>query len=209
MGTTAGTEKRKIVLIDDQVSYAEALGLALSMTPDLQVAGQASDRLAGQEIVLAANPELVVTDYRLPGADTGIACATFLREAGFEAPIVILTGYPAPQVLREAAGLANITVMSKDLPILELIDGFREMIDGHQPKETGAPGPKVQLSAGELEVLELLNQGVAPADIAEQLYLSLHTIRARIKSLLRKLDANSQLEALATATRLGLLVPPT
>ena len=79
MGTTAGYEKRKIVLIDDQVSYAEALGLALSMTPDLQVAGQASDRLAGQEIVLAANPELVVTDYRLPGADTGIACATFLR----------------------------------------------------------------------------------------------------------------------------------
>lgn len=179
------------------------------MTPDLQVAGQASDRQSGQDIVLAVQPDLVVTDYRLPGADTGIACATYLRENGFVAPIVVLTGYPAPQVLREASGLTNITVMSKDLPILELIDGFREMIDGHQPKATGAPGPKVELSSGELEVLELLNQGVAPADIAEQLFLSLHTIRARIKSLLRKLDANSQLEALATATRLGLLVPPT
>ncbi len=199
-----------VVMIDDQVSYAEALGLALSLTPDLHLAGQASDGTAGQEIVMRVQPDLLVTDYRLPGTDTGIARAAELRADGFTSPIVVLTGYPAPQVLREAEELENIAVLSKDLPIMDLVEAFREMLVGKQPTSaltTG--GARVELSAGELEVLELLNQGITPADIAEQLFLSLHTIRARIKSLLRKLDANSQLEAIATATRQGLLVPPT
>ena len=64
------------------------------------------------------------------------------------------------------------------------------------------------LSHGELEVLELINDGVAAAQIAPALHVSIHTVRSRIKSLMRKLDVTSQIEAVAEATRLGLLVPP-
>ena len=65
------------------------------------------------------------------------------------------------------------------------------------------------LSPGELEVLELLNTGKTPSEIAAELFLSLHTVRDRIKTMHRKLGVASQVEAIATATRLGLLVPPT
>lgn len=75
---------------------------------------------------------------------------------------------------------------------------------------TVAPAAAVsqKLSPGELEVLEMLNQGKSPAEIAGLLYLSLHTIRSRIKSTHRKLEVASQVEAIAVATRMGLLVPP-
>ena len=72
--------------------------------------------------------------------------------------------------------------------------------------ETGLRLP--DLSEGELEVLEHLNQGLTPAEIAQELHLSLHTIRARTKQLYRKLGVTSQGEAIAHATRLGMLVPP-
>lgn len=194
-------------MIEDQISYAEAFGLALSMTPDLDLIGRASEGVAGVDLVLAASPDLVVCDYRLPDGDTGAAIALRLREAGFEKPIVILTGFLAPQVVREAEDIENMAVMSKDTPISELVTGLRRVLQGDVLAPVTAQNA-ARLSAGELEVLEMLNQGLTAGEIAGTLHLSLHTIRARIKSTLRKLDANSQLEALAQATRLGLLVPP-
>ena len=67
----------------------------------------------------------------------------------------------------------------------------------------------VGLSKAELEVLEALNTGAAPNEISEQLHLSVHTVRGRIKAIYRKLEVTSLGEAIATATRLGVLVPPT
>lgn len=197
----------RVVMIEDQISYAEAFGLALTMTPDFELVGRASDAKLGIEMCGAAKPDLVVCDYRLPDGDTGVAIAERLRAAGFTAPMVILTGFLAPQVVREAADVDNLSVMSKDTPILELVTELRNVLKGIDPRPVVAENPP-RLSLGELEVLEMLNQGMSAGDIATELHLSLHTIRARIKSTLRKLKANSQLEALAVATRLGLLVPP-
>lgn len=201
----------KIVMIDDQVSYAEAFGLALSLTNDLDLVARAPEAITGAELCLGLVPDLLVCDYRLPGGDTGVACAERLREDGFDKPVVILTGFPAPQVIREAAAIADVTVLSKDVSVVDLVAALRRVLAGRSASVDAPDSSKspVKLSAGELEVLELLNQGVTAAEIAEQLHLSLHTIRARIKTLLKKLDATSQVEALATATRHGILVPPT
>ena len=61
------------------------------------------------------------------------------------------------------------------------------------------------LTVRELEVLDLLGQGIEIRHIAEQLYISTHTARGHVKNILMKLHAHSQLEAVVTATRLGLV----
>ncbi len=198
----------KIVMIDDQVSYAEAFGLALSLTDDLDLVARAPEAITGAELCHGLSPDLLVCDYRLPGGDTGVACAERLRQDGFDKPVVILTGFPAPQVIREASAIEDVTVLSKDVSVVDLVAALRKVLAGRSASIDSTASP-VKLSAGELEVLELLNQGVTAAEIAETLHLSLHTIRARIKTLLKKLGATSQVEALATATRHGILVPPT
>jgi len=202
-----GETGARIVLIEDQVSYGDAVGLALSITSSMQLVGRSADADEGISLCFALAPDLLVTDYRLPAGRTGTEIAGTLREKGFTRPIVVLTGFVAPQVNREAEALDDVHVLSKDSAIADIIHAFGEILKG-VPVATPESAAANALSAGELEVLELLNQGFSPAQIAEQVFLSLHTIRARIKAIHRKLDVTSQVEAIAVATRLGLLVPP-
>jgi NarL family two-component system response regulator LiaR len=200
-----------VVLIDDQISYSDALSLALEITPGFEVLGRAPDGPSGIELCVDLQPDIVVCDYRLPGSDTGTSVAGVLRERGFGSPIMILTGFLAPQVVRESEGLVDVTAISKDTPIDGIVEALRAALEGREPPATDSHQESPdsnQLSKGEMEVLELLNQGHKPAEIAQELHLSLHTIRARIKSVHRRLDVTSQGEAIAKATRLGLLVPP-
>ena len=199
-----------IVVVDDHVSYAEAIGLAISLTPDLELAGRAHDITSAIELCDRTKPDLIISDYRLPDGETGTALASQLRDAKFTNPIIILTGFLAPQVRREAGELDKVDAISKDESITSIIQLVRSRVFGYEMEvDPTADVPKIMLSPGELEVLELLNTGKTPAEIATQLFLSLHTVRDRIKTMHRKLGVASQVEAIATATRLGLLVPPT
>ncbi|MEE9416552.1 MAG: response regulator transcription factor [Acidimicrobiales bacterium] len=210
-----GAQFATVALIEDQRAFAEAMVLALSMTTDLRITGTASDAATGFEMVLATAPDLVVADYRLSGRDTGIDLARRLRDRDSDmiqkpssvTPIVILTGYTAPQVVREAESLRSVSVLSKNSPIADLVKQFRRTIVGEAVNSVSAVDP-FGLTKAELEVLELLSQAMSASEIADHLFLSLHAIRARIKSALRKLDVSSQLEAVVKATSLDLLVPP-
>jgi len=201
----------RIAIVDDQVSYAEAIGLAVSLTPDLELVGRAHDQDSALELCRQTQPDLLISDYRLPGGESGSAIARALRESGFTSPIILLTGFLAPQVVREAAELDAVDAISKDESITEIIQLVRSRVFDTEPDADPRleASAVVTLSPGELEVLELLNTGLTPAEIAAQLFLSLHTVRDRIKTMHRKLGVASQVEAIATATRLGLLVPPT
>ena len=200
----------QILMIEDQVSYGDAFGIALSLTDDFALVARAADGDAGTELCASVSPDLVICDYRLPLGDTGTAVAARLRSQGFEGPVVLLTGFAAPQVLREAAEIADVHVLSKDSGINDIVDDLRSILTGAGPSAATTSAPQApSLSSGEMHVLELLNEGNSPATIAENLHLSLHTIRARIKAMHRKLDVRSQSEAIAVATRHGLVVPPT
>ncbi len=203
-------DKTRVVVIDDQVSYADALELAMSMTEDFEMVGRGSDSETGFSACLEARPELVVCDYRLPDGETGTSVAKRLREAGFKHPILILTSFLAPQVRREVTELVRVSALSKDTPIAGIVNAMREMRSNGEidNAEFASVAPNSLLSAGEIEVLEHLAGGSTPAEIAEALFLSLHSVRARIKSMHKKLEVGSQGEAIAKAIRIGLVVPP-
>ncbi len=201
----------RVVMIDDQVSFVDAFGLALSLTEDLKLVGRASDAEVGIDLCNTTEPDLVITDYRLPDGQTGTKIAAELRSTGFRNPIIILTGFLAPQVQREVEALDGVTALSKDNSIQSIVTEMRATIAGRA--RVGAPvvfnDGGVGLTKAELEVLEALNTGAAPNEISERLHLSVHTVRGRIKAIYRKLEVTSLGEAIATATRLGVLVPPT
>lgn len=202
------SDSEKLVVVDDQISYVDAFGLALSLTPDLELVGRASTAEEGAKVTFAKNPDLLVTDYRLPNGQTGTMLAARLRDAGFTSPILVLTGFLAPQVVREAGSIAQLEVISKNTPMTGIVNAIRQVLNGLPVEVDPQTTPASNLSPGELEVLERLANGQTPTEIAQTLHLSVHSIRARIKSMHRKLDVASQGEAIATAIRLGLVVPP-
>ena len=122
-------------------------------------------------------------------------------------PIVILTAFPAPAVARQASGLSSVTVMSKRSTVTEIVSGLRRALLG-RPNAMAIVDDPFFLSPAELEVLELLSAGLTATTIAEDLCLSVHAIRARIRGILTKTMSTSQLEAVAKATRAGIVVPP-
>jgi len=198
----------RVLVIDDQTSYVDAFGLALSLTPDFELVGRAADAEEGIKVCLKVMPDLVVTDYRLPGGATGTTVAETLREKGFNSPILVLTGFMAPQVVREAEEIDDLHAISKNTPMTSIVNAMRQVSGGLPLEPDEETSPTSTLSAGEPEVLEMLANGQTPTEIANEMHLSLHTVRARIKSMHKKLNVASQGEAIATAIRLGLVVPP-
>lgn len=203
------TNPDRIVMIDDQVSFVDAFGLALSLTEDLKLVGRATNAPDGVDLCRKHSPDLVITDYRLPNSETGTKIAADLRDSGFTAPVIVLTGFLAPKVQREVADLCDVTAISKDTSIQNIVIEMRSIIAGRTTESTPCPTLDGGLTGAELEVLEALNTGAAPNEISELLHLSVHTVRGRIKSIYRKLSVGSLGEAIATATRMGVLVPPT
>lgn len=202
----------RLVVIDDQRSFAEALKLALGLTDDLRVVGVEQTADAGLSLVPSLQPDLIVSSYRLLGAVTGLDFASQIREQErtkerARTPIVILTSFPAPAVIRRAKEIPGVIVLSKRSAISEIVGGLRRAIDGGPSMGVSVEDP-YGLSPAELEVLEFLASGHNAAMIAGELCLSVHAIRARIRGLLSKTDSSSQLEAVAKATRAGLVVPP-
>lgn len=118
----------RVVMIDDQPAYTEALGLAFSLTDDLEVVGQSNRGGAGVEMALDLQPDLVLCDYRLRGESSGTVYASQLRDRGFTGPIVILTGYAASQVVEEAALINGVLVMSKDLALDEIVHQLHDVV---------------------------------------------------------------------------------
>ncbi len=205
-------QQTRLVIVDDQRSFAEALKLALGLTDDLRAVGLEQNAEDGFALIENARPDLIVTSYRLTGAVTGLDLAKRVRESERSdvrafTPIAILTAFAAPAVIRRARELPNVVVLSKRSAITEIVSGLRRAVDGGPPMGVIADDP-YSLSPAEMEVLEYLAAGLNASTIASELCLSVHAIRARIRGLLTKTESSSQLEAVAKATRAGLVVPP-
>lgn len=202
----------RLIVVDDQRSFAEALKLALGLTDDLRVVGVEQEAAAGLSAADSLRPDLIVTSYRLIGTVTGLDLARQVRErerasdSAFT-PIAVLTAFPAPAVIRRAREIPNVVVLSKRSAITEIVSGLRRAVDGGPSVGVVVDDPYA-LSPAEMEVLEFLSAGYNASSIAGELHLSVHAIRARIRGLLTKTNSSSQLEAVAKATRAGLVVPP-
>ena len=202
----------RLVIVDDQRSFAEAIKLSLGLTDDLRVVGLAQTAEEGFSLVESTNPDLIVTSFRLTGSSTGLDLARRIRETERSdgrqfAPIVVLTAFAAPAVLRRAREIPNVAVLSKRSAITDIVSGLRRAVDGGPSVGIVVEDP-FSLSPAEMEVLEYLSAGLNASAIAQELCLSVHAIRARIRGLLTKTGSSSQLEAVAKATRAGLVVPP-
>src|SRR3954454_15982330 len=219
MTTTVGeptTAPLRVMVVDDHQTFADLLSLALSSEPDLQCIGTAGS--AAEAVAMAAElkPDVVVMDIEMPRQD-GLAATRRLREVVPDLVIVVVTAHRDPQwVLRATqAGAAAFVPKNGSLP--EMLDVLRRARNGGMlvaasafgstaaPVERAHAGPRVELTQRERDVLHCLNRGMAPKAFARVLGISLHTCRGYVKSLLAKLGVSSQLEAVVTAQRLGLI----
>src|SRR5919198_4815839 len=203
----------RILLVDDHPLTRSALA-ALLQQNGFDVAGEAAD---GEEAIEAAGrlqPDLVLLDLSMPGLD-GLRALPRLREAAPESEVVVLTASGTEENLLAAIRAGAAGYLLKTEPperIAEFLDGVahgeaalsgevaRRLLDRVRDGgrlDSGVPESIAsELSAREVEVLLLLDEHLGTDEIAKRLFISEHTVRSHVKSLLRKLGASSRREAL-------------
>jgi DNA-binding NarL/FixJ family response regulator len=209
----------RILLVDDHPLTRSALA-GLLRHQGFDVVGEASD---GQEAVAAAgelHPDLVLLDLSMPGLD-GLSALPLLREAAPDCEVVVLTASGTEENLLGAIRGGAAGYLLKSEPPERIVEFLRGVANGEaalsgavarrlleQVRAGGGRGSGVPdaiaavLSARELEVLLLLDEHLGTDEIAKRLFISEHTVRSHVKSLLKKLGVSSRrdaLEALAQA----------
>src|SRR6185437_5949283 len=178
------------------------------------VVGQASDGAEAIEQAAALRPDLIVLDLTMPGVD-GLTALPEIREAAPDTAVVVLTAAEDDANLLTAIRLGAAGYLLKNEPPERIVDFLRGVAQGEaalsgavarrlleQVREGGGRSSGVPdsiaaaLSARELEVLLLLDDHLATDEIAKRLFISEHTVRSHVKSLLRKLGVSSRREAL-------------
>jgi DNA-binding NarL/FixJ family response regulator len=205
-----------VVVCDDHKVLAEGLAAILGAEEDIEVAGLAGTVAEVLELADKYRPDVILLDYELPDGD-GVAGTVALKLAHPEIKVVMLTSYTDEAVLVAALEAGCSGYLIKHGGSQAVVDGVRLAAAGEAlispamlaqllPRLTDT-GRRVgfDLSAREVEVLELFADGGSTKAIAGRLHLSANTVRNYSQAILTKLEVHSRLEAVAVAVRAGII----
>ena len=204
----------RVLITDDHGVVRQGLRMFLSLDPDIQVVGEASDGREALEMARELVPDVVLMDLLMPVMD-GIAATRAIRSALPEVEVVALTSVLEDLSVTDAIRAGAIGYLLKDTNVEALHRAVRGAAEGRVQlapeaaarlmREVRAPESPEALTARETEVLELLARGYANKQIASSLYVSEKTVKAHVSAILKKLGVQSRTQAALHAVRTGVV----
>ena len=198
----------KILLVDDHEMVRLGLKSYLDLQADVEVVAESSNGREGVELALELRPDVIIMDIVMPEMN-GIEATMAILETWPEAKILILTSYLDNEkiypVLDAGAKGYMLTTSSAD----EILHAIRKVARGEIAIETEV-SKKVQyhrnhielhddLTARERDILGLLAKGYENQRIADELYISLKTVKTHVSNILSKLEVSDRTQAVVYA----------
>jgi DNA-binding NarL/FixJ family response regulator len=209
------TGRTSVLVVDDHTTFAELAEFALAAEPDIDCVGTAYSVTEALAKVRALRPDVVVMDVHLGDGD-GVAATAELTAEQPDLRVIILSAHLDDTIVQSAAEAGASAVLAKNGSLCDLLHAVRSCTRGHMlvhrqalaamraaPSETRAL--RQALTPREQEVLQMLGSGAGAHVIARELGISLATCRGHVKSVLTKLGAHSQLEAVVLAMQHRLI----
>jgi DNA-binding NarL/FixJ family response regulator len=200
----------RIALVDDHPILRQGIAALISDQPDLLLVGQASNGLEAIEQFRLHRPDVMLMDLQMPGMN-GIDAMSAIRGEFPDARFVVLTTYTGDVQIVRALKAGARAYLLKSLLHRELLDTIRSVHAGNKriPPEIAAEladhAADDQLTAREIEVLRLIASGNANKIVADHLSITEETVKAHVKSILSKLDANDRTHAVTIALKRGII----
>jgi two-component system, NarL family, response regulator LiaR len=209
----------KVLVVDDHELFRHGLAVLLAER-GVQVVGQAALASAAIPLAVEMGSGVVVMDLNMPGM-SGVEATQRLTAAAPMARILVLTMMSDDENVMNALLAGACGYLLKDSPIDQIIDGIRAAARGESlispriasrlirrlrhPDAVESGLSAEHLTPRELEVLQLLAGGLDNGQIARTLYLSQHTIKNHVSSILIKLQVENRIQAAVRAVRGGLV----
>ena len=214
----------RVVLVDDQDLVRDGFTMIVDSQPDMEVVGVASDGAEAIDVVRTTRPDVVLMDVRMPGID-GLAATRRLLAATGAPKVLMLTTFDLDEYVAEALRLGASGFLLKDSPRAELLQAVRRVADGElvlAPAVLGrlvdsfvangsrAADPRLSLlTPREVDVLTLVARGLSNAEIAQELFLGVTTVKSHVTRMLTKLGLRDRVQAVVFAHEAGLRLEET
>jgi len=205
----------RVLIVDDHPLTRDALA-GLLTHHDFSVVGDAASGEDAIELAREVQPDLILLDLTMPGIG-GLGALPLLRDAAPACEVVMVTASVAEENLLAAIRAGAAGYLLKTEPPERIVEFLRGAAEGEaalsgsvarrllekvrqgRHADAGVPDSIARaLSAREVEVLLLLDDHLSTDQIAARLFISEHTVRSHVKSLLRKLGVSSRRQALET-----------
>ncbi len=202
----------RVLIVDDHPLTRDALA-ALLVQQGFDVVGEADDGAAAITRARELKPDIVLLDLTMPGMD-GLTALPRICEVAPDSEVVVLTASDAEENLLAAIRSGASGYLLKTEPPEQIATFLRSVAQGEAALSGGVARRLLErvrdggrlsgvpeeitrtLSAREVEVLLLLDEHLGTDEIAQRLFISEHTVRSHVKSLLKKLGVSSRREAL-------------
>jgi NarL family two-component system response regulator LiaR len=199
----------KILLVDDHAVVRSGLSKFLLVNKDLKLVGEASDGQEAVEKVSLYKPDVVLMDLMMPGMD-GIAATREIKKKYPNVKVIALTSFAEQNLVQGALQAGAIGYLQKNVTARELGGAIRAAFEGKMtlsPEATqvlanSVAQPQIageQLTDRERDVLRCMVEGFNNNEIAENLVISLGTVKFHISNIFHKLGVDSRVEAVKLA----------
>lgn len=200
----------RVLCVDDHRIVREGIGLIIGRQPDMEVVGSAASGEEAVELFRICRPDVTLMDLQL-GTMSGVDAIRAIKAIDNNARIVVLTMYSGDEDIFRALQAGAVTYLLKDTLSDDLINVVREIHSGKTPL-----GPDVEarlaeratrprLTPREVQVVELIAQGMRNKEIAAALGISEETAQVHVKNILAKLKVKDRTAVVSVALRRGII----
>jgi DNA-binding NarL/FixJ family response regulator len=214
----------RILLADDNELFREGLAKIINSQPDMEVVAQAEDGLDALTQVYELRPDLIVMDINMPLSD-GLEATRLIHSSNPGSRIIMLTAYEEEDKLFEAIKAGAQGYILKTSSAAGLLRGLRGALSGEatiprklasqllaefsnlskRPENVANGDTNPLLTRREHEILNVMATGATNQEIADQLSISLQTVKSHVSSILEKLQAKSRYHATELGLKQGLI----
>ena len=211
-------KKIKIVHFEDNNHLREGMVFLMQATPNLELVGSFRDCSQLENQIKTLQPDVVLMDIDLPGRN-GIESVKILKEIAPQTQVLMLTVFEDEDKIFAAIRNGASGYLLKNTAPSEIIESIFDIYNGGSPmtasvarkvllffqQQNKTAKPDYKLSDCELDILKSLVKGNSYKLIADELFISIDTVRTHIRHVYDKLQVNSKAEAILKAMKEGLV----
>jgi DNA-binding NarL/FixJ family response regulator len=209
----------RVLVADDQSMIRAGFRLLLAREPDIEVVAEARNGIEAVQQAARYSPTVVLMDIRMPELD-GLQATRHILAADPSARVLILTTFDLDEYVYDALQAGASGFVLKDDPPEQLLGALRTVAGGDallspaitkrvirqfaQLRRPTPPKSVEELTARELDIFQLIAEGLSNAEISERLFIGETTVKTHVTHILQKLGLRDRVQAVVLAYQSGV-----